>query len=212
MHMSMWRLDRAHSVARNLLRDPELAAIAGITSLAAGIAAAFVGWVGAVAIVAAGIGIVAAGRRRWMASALSRSLAAGVALQRRALAEHAPDVVVGSSWGGAVASVLIAEGRWRGPTVLLAPAGALVHDRIDPARTAEHLAAVRDRPDRGEIVVFHDPADEVVPFDGSRTLAAGPRVRLRPVAGGGHRLLSVLEDGQLARTVRELAANAAGPS
>jgi hypothetical protein len=33
-----------------------------------------------------------------------------------------PDIVVGSSWGGAVALELVAKGSWTGPTLLLAPA------------------------------------------------------------------------------------------
>ena len=39
-----------------------------------------------------------------------------------AIAEHAPRVVVGSSYGGAVATKLLLDGIWSGPTVLIAPA------------------------------------------------------------------------------------------
>ena len=43
-------------------------------------------------------------------------------LQAAAVAEARPDVVVASSFGGAVAVNLVAEGLWSGPTLLLAPA------------------------------------------------------------------------------------------
>ena len=39
-----------------------------------------------------------------------------------ALRREKPDVVVGSSWGGAVALKCIEQGYWAGPAVLLAPA------------------------------------------------------------------------------------------
>jgi predicted esterase len=45
-----------------------------------------------------------------------------VAVQSRALREFEPDVLVGSSFGGAVAVSLLQEGLWQGPTLLLAQA------------------------------------------------------------------------------------------
>ena len=39
----------------------------------------------------------------------------------RAIRSHEPDVVLAFSWGGGVALWLLAEGLWRGPTLLLAP-------------------------------------------------------------------------------------------
>ncbi|HEY1099337.1 MAG TPA: alpha/beta hydrolase, partial [Myxococcota bacterium] len=41
-----------------------------------------------------------------------------------AIQQTRPDVVVGSSFGGGLAMQLQHEGHWRGPMVLLAPAGA----------------------------------------------------------------------------------------
>eukprot|EP00929_Paragymnodinium_shiwhaense_P084843 TRINITY_DN45401_c0_g1_i3.p1 TRINITY_DN45401_c0_g1~~TRINITY_DN45401_c0_g1_i3.p1 ORF type:complete len:168 (+),score=16.48 TRINITY_DN45401_c0_g1_i3:66-569(+) len=38
--------------------------------------------------------------------------------------EYEPDVLVGFSFGGGVALQLLASGRWRGPTLLLAPTAA----------------------------------------------------------------------------------------
>lgn len=39
-----------------------------------------------------------------------------------ALENYKPDIVVGFSWGGCLASMLLHSKRWNGPTVLLAPA------------------------------------------------------------------------------------------
>jgi predicted esterase YcpF (UPF0227 family) len=51
-------------------------------------------------------------------------LPGAIATQEAALAASAPDVLVGSSFGGAIAVDLLARGVWRGPTVLLAPAAS----------------------------------------------------------------------------------------
>ena len=56
---------------------------------------------------------------RWR---LACSLRTCAQLQRRAIQRLKPDIVVGSSWGGAVALQCLHSGYWRGPTLLLAPA------------------------------------------------------------------------------------------
>ena len=48
--------------------------------------------------------------------------AACVEVQAAALRDFRPDVLVGSSFGGAVAVELLRRGSWRGPTLLLAQA------------------------------------------------------------------------------------------
>ena len=57
-------------------------------------------------------------------------------LQREALAAFKPDVIVGSSFGGALCLDLISRGFWRGPAVLLCPAHRNIMHRIlrDPSR------------------------------------------------------------------------------
>ncbi|CAE7336525.1 unnamed protein product [Symbiodinium sp. CCMP2456] len=39
----------------------------------------------------------------------------------RAIRDFQPDVLLGFSWGGGVALWLLSQGRWKGPTLLLAP-------------------------------------------------------------------------------------------
>ena len=70
-------------------------------------------------------------RLRWPSAALGDSFAACVAVHQRALADAAtPDVLVGSSWGGAVAAALVAVGAWRGPVVLMCPALQIRESRM----------------------------------------------------------------------------------
>jgi pimeloyl-ACP methyl ester carboxylesterase len=119
-------------------------------------------------------------------------LAGAIATQRAALAASAPDVVVGSSFGGAIAVALLADGSWRGPTVLLAPAAA----RLDvPNALPEGVA----------VTVVHGTADVVIPIEDSRALAATgtPDLVRLVVVDDDHRLSTLLDTGSLADLVRD---------
>ncbi len=85
-----------------------------------------------------------------------------VEMQRALLAESRVDVVVGSSFGGAVAVELLARRHWSGPTVLLCPA----HEKV------AKLAALRV-PALGHAsgtVVVHGLNDKTVPVAHARSL------------------------------------------
>lgn len=95
-----------------------------------------------------------------------------VAIARTALGVFKPDMVVGSSRGGAVAVALVEH---TGPMVLIAPAWKhyAIAPRVTPAT-----------------VVVHAPADDIVPFaDSLDLLRAAPASTacLKPI-GDDHRL------------------------
>jgi pimeloyl-ACP methyl ester carboxylesterase len=120
-----------------------------------------------------------------MALATRRAFARSVAVQLRALAQGpAFDVVVGSSFGGAVALELLHRGAWRGPTVLLCPAHERVAERAWRA-PSPGLAALSEV--AGGVVVVHGRADEIVPIEHSRRLVHGSRAELVEVEDD-HRL------------------------
>lgn len=121
-------------------------------------------------------------------------LEGSIATQARAVRELAPDVVVGSSYGGAVAVALLARGAWRGPTVLLAPAAG----RLDLGDAL---------PEGVTVTVVHASRDAIIPREDSEALAATGtpgRVRL-VVVDDEHRLDSLLAGDGLAELVREAA-------
>lgn len=155
-------------------------------------------------------GLVSVGALAWMvgrwralfSAALHRSFDACVDIARAAVTASDVDVLVGSSWGGAVAGELIGAGAWVGPTVLLAPAMAKVHRRAGIPDGAARIAAFRAS--GVPVLVFHDPADAVVPHADSVVLAEGAAVELRSVDAGGHRLLGLLDDGRLVSAIGEV--------
>ncbi len=146
-----------------ILRDPAtLAALAaaalGLTLAARRGAKTFV----------SGLAAVALARPLALALATRRAFRRSVDVQLGALARAGFDVLVGSSFGGAVALELIQRGAWRGPTVLLCPA----HERVAARAWRRPPAALASLPAeiaRG-VVVVHGRADEVVPIEHARRL------------------------------------------
>lgn len=201
MQMSLRRLDRRNSVVRNLLRLREARAAVAVALVAA------IGG-GRRARVASAIGTAA-----WVAArgpalqrrALRRSYEACIEVQQRAIERHRPDVLLGSSWGGAVAVELVARGLWRGPTVLLAPAFHRVAHRMGWPSVEADLAQLRALAAIRPVVVFHDPVDDTIPFADSVALAGRSPIELARVDAGGHRLMGLLDDGSLVATLRRVA-------
>ncbi len=118
-----------------------------------------------------------------------------VAAQLDALRRFEPDVLVGSSYGGAIAVALLQRGLWRGPTLLLAHAALR---RGQPAVLPEGVT----------VWLVHGTRDEIIDPDDSRALARSgspERVRLIEV-DDDHSLHSTVEDGRLVGWVEALAA------
>jgi pimeloyl-ACP methyl ester carboxylesterase len=121
-----------------------------------------------------------------------------VALQAERLRRLQPDVVIGSSFGGAVAVALLQRGIWKGPTLLLAPAAA-------------HYGLAAELPGDVRVRIVHATADIVVPVEESRALARSGSagcVRLIEV-DDDHRLSALVASGRLVALVRDLGAETA---
>ena len=115
-----------------------------------------------------------------------------VEVARKAVEEHEPSLIVGSSYGGAVLMQLILDGVWNGPSVFLAQAGVKlgVGDRLPPGTPA---------------IFIHAPGDDVVPYVDSVTVVdnSDDHAVLWSV-DGDHRLHSITEDGTLEKAVLTL--------
>ncbi len=156
----------------------------------------------------------------WLAAASFSSLGKCVDVASDALrAREAdpPDVLVGSSWGGYVALVLVAEGVWSGPTVVLCPALRLLERHLGKVprggagRSADALTerlctlGADGRSALRRLVIVHGTEDETVPIQDSRRLAEQTGCRLVEVAGGDHPLRAFVADGSLRALVEETA-------
>jgi predicted esterase len=121
----------------------------------------------------------------------TRDFEGSVALQAENLDAFLPDVLVGSSFGGAVALRLLQDGKYAGPTVLLAPAFA-------------HFGVEGRIPEGARVIVVHGSRDDVVPIEDSRRLAktGTPGYVDWVEVDDEHRLASLLEGDTLAALVR----------
>lgn len=125
---------------------------------------------------------------RWC---LRKSLDACVRQQAEAIASFKPDVVVASSWGGAVALRLLETGAWAGPTVLMAPAADVSKKSVrmlwphwKPRIPA--LAASR-------CILVHGSWDDTVPVASSREMASQHAfAEFLEMPAGDHRLNDAL--------------------
>ena len=124
----------------------------------------------------------------------TRDFEACVELHSEVLASFQPDVLVGSSFGGAVVAELLARERWSGPTLLLAHAALR-------RRTAQRL------PQHVRVWLVHGTRDEVIDPEDSRRLAetgSADQVRLIEV-DDDHSLRESIRNGMLLDWVRQLA-------
>lgn len=117
-----------------------------------------------------------------------------VALHAGTLARFQPDVLVGSSFGGAVAVALLQRKLWRGPTLLLAQAALLYNPE---ARLPEGV----------RVTLLHARQDEIVPLEHSRTLSAGGDPALVELIerDDDHALSRCLHNGELVKIVSRAA-------
>jgi pimeloyl-ACP methyl ester carboxylesterase len=122
-----------------------------------------------------------------------------ITIQAQRLTERPPEVLVGSSFGGAVALALLGRGLYAGSTVLLAPA----HRHYYVEEGVE--AGVGERiPNGVPVIIVHGKRDDVVSIEGSRALAqtGTPGLVRLVVVDDEHRLGTLVETDALANLVR----------
>jgi predicted esterase YcpF (UPF0227 family) len=148
----------------------------------------------------------------WLAGAMDDSFGACINVMREASQDRdAFDVLVGSSWGGAVSAALLAEGAWTGPAVLLCPALRLKEQWAGESRATSLsadgvTAALASLPSerKARCLLVHGLADETVPVQHSRELSEATGIALELVEGGSHGLGSFTRDGRLVQCIERV--------
>lgn len=177
MHMSAYNPFKANGPSRWLL-------VLAVATLGGCLAAPSWRLKAGVACVGVGLSVPVA---RWR---MRRALEACVHLQALAIKDFRPDVLVGSSWGGAVALRAMEKGIWTGPVVLMAPATAtrgawrLVWPEWQPELSAAAASCC---------ILVHGADDDTVPPAASRELAQRcDLAEFIEEAAGDHRLNDAL--------------------
>lgn len=123
-------------------------------------------------------------------------LSGGTQIAISAVKSQPPDIVVGSSMGGAIALEFLRTGEVMAPAVLLAPAlGKLLGDE-GLERWCDDFTS-RAAHDQCPIVVVHSTLDDVVDIKHSRELCGRIGAELVEVEGGDHSLNNFLLDGTI---------------
>ena len=100
-------------------------------------------------------------------------------IAQKALQEYAPDLIIGSSFGGGILLKILTEGLWKGPSLLLAGAGV----RYNIAKSLP-----LDVP----ALLIHGTQDKIVDVEDSRILAASsPHAQLIEIQDN-HSLKTIL--------------------
>lgn len=174
-----------------LPRDPVVLGAAASAVAAIAVSGKAAGWFG----FALATSLVGAAAPVAISRIMRRVFRRSVDVQLRALAAHPIDVVVGSSFGGAVALELLQRGAWAGPTVLLCPAQNLIARR--GWRPAPPSLASLPASLAAQVVVVHGRGDQIVPVAHSQELVAGSSARL-VLIDDDHRLSASSSPEQLA--------------
>jgi predicted esterase len=129
----------------------------------------------------------------------TRDFESCVGLHAGTLARFRPDLLIGSSFGGAVVVALLERQLWRGPTLLLAQA-------------AVHYNPSVRLPAGARVTLVHARQDDVVPIEHSRALAATASGALGAIelieCDDDHALTQLVASGELVALVRRSAAHA----
>jgi hypothetical protein len=128
----------------------------------------------------------------------TRDFESCVEVHARTLVAFTPDLLMGSSFGGALAVALLARGLWRGPTLLLAQAAA-------------HYLPGVGLPQDVDVTLVHGLRDDVVPIAHSRALAkTGTPGRVHLIErDDDHRLTALIESGELIAIARRAVSQSA---
>ena len=157
--------------------------------------------------------------RHWGREALDESMRRCVSVMRAAICQPAQrlDVLVGSSWGGAVSAVLLADGIWQGPTILMCPALRIRATWVGASDSCLSTDAVTQRlaalPEsvKSRCRLVHGTAAGTVPIEDSRALAEATGIQLIEIEGGSHGMGSMVLDGRLREFIELVSAPRASP-
>jgi len=173
--------------------------LAGIfTTKAASLAGQAIGFV--LGMLVAG-GSIALSRKQIMSYGVRASLQKSLEIAKTNLKRLKPDAVVGFSWGGCLACLLLRESEWKGPTLLLAPAYGLL---LDKANLPAPLDIVQNSGGMNvtDVTVVHSDADTIVPIKLSKHLAERNRFNFHQVRNEKHAMFGLAKNGELLRLLK----------
>ena len=106
-----------------------------------------------------------------ISKALKASINSSIIIQRNAILKHKPDILIGSSFGGAVIMYLLRKKIWNGPTILLAPGYTKVirYIRYDIKNVSNslNLMNINNYSNNKKILIIHGDKDSQIKLEDS---------------------------------------------
>lgn len=146
-------------------------------------------------------------RKIFIKYAIRKSFFTCKKLQEKAVEEFKPDIIIGSSWGGAIAASLIVENKWNGKTILLAPAFHRINEKADIYYSLNRVDGNNDK----RIMIVQSEHDKLVTFDdGYKILNLLKHNNKNNITlefindESGHRMSSLVNDGLLMKLIERM--------
>lgn len=107
-------------------------------------------------------------RKDLIREAVSKSFENNIKTAENEIKKHNPEIIISSSWGGAVLIALIERGIWKGNSLLIAPAFYSVNKVIlKDKEKAYDFKFNKIKEFNGKIIVYHSKKDEIIPYKDS---------------------------------------------
>ena len=127
-----------------------------------------------------------------------------VDIQAQEIIAFQPQVIVSSSFGAAIALLLIDRKMWSGKTILIAPALNQIFKFTKHLNYIDFCSELPKDVAKGTIC-FHGTSDKTIPFTDSEVLVRYWPCTLEAIEGGDHKLNDkLLKTNRLAKTVMNL--------
>jgi hypothetical protein len=200
LEVSIYKLNRKNSFLRIMLFNPFMIALLSLTIIFTILLLEYFNIILSI-ILPLSLLIISfkLAKNYFVSNAVSIALENNISLAEKELKKHNPKVLIGSSWGGAVAVNLIQRGVWKGHTILLAPAYQKVKETIMKIQEEQSFQFKNLVHYEGKIIVYHSHLDEIIPIENSHLLCESSENKnsefyeLKLISSDNHKLESLIE-------------------
>lgn len=208
MRVSMFKFQR-NSLVRNLIKTTPFIRAIVVVTLSYVVSVAFKSEESKMHYVAVGLGLLYLfySRKRIASDTVKMSLNTSIEIQRNAIKEFEPDIIIGASWGGFVTLELIRKGYWTGKTILFAPADRKLSNYMHqlPSNCIGECNLIPSLIQMSrKILTVHSNSDRMIDCRDSELLCSinGHCMEFKMVSGDDHTFKQSAKNGKIVEIVQ----------
>eukprot|EP01084_Bolivina_argentea_P082204 148847_1 len=143
-----------------------------------------------------------------LSKALKSTFESAIEIQKQAIIKYNPDLIIGSSFGGAVTIELIRRQKWNKPTILLAPGYtkvmSYIHYNVSDISNALYLMKLNTYSNNKNILIIHGDKDTAIELKDSQKIQNINKdiMDLQIIPNEDHNLHQIAQNGQLSNIVQ----------